>query len=79
MKVYDMAPPINTRSTRFKRLLMNPILSETLAPPRTPMNGRLGDDSNCPKMSNSLATNRPTTRGLPIIACGRATIDASLR
>ena len=58
---------------------MKPILSDTLPPPRMPTNGRGGFDSKRSRISSSLATSMPTTRGLPFMAAGTATIEASLR
>ena len=40
--VYDIPPPISTLSAMFNRLVMTPILSETLAPPRIATTGFSG-------------------------------------
>ena len=56
-----------------------PILSDTFAPPSTTTNGLAGFASASDKKRSSFSIRNPTTRGLPVIALGTATIEASGR
>ena len=58
-----MPPPMMMVSAFSSRLLMTPILSDTLAPPSTATKGRLGFSRAPPMISSSRATSRPDTAG----------------
>ena len=58
------------------RAVMNAILSETLAPPMIASIGRFGVAIS-PSMTSSSGDEEADHRGLPFIAVGTATIDAS--
>ena len=78
-KVYAIAPPMISLSTRDRKFWITSILSETFAPPRIATSGRSGLFSTRPRYSSSflhqqarggarheLRQCRPPTRGRPV-------------
>ena len=58
-----MPPPMMTVSAISSRLLMTPILEETLEPPRMATRGRLGLARAPPMISSSFWIRKPDTAG----------------
>ena len=58
-----MPPPMITVSAISSRLLITPILEETLLPPRIATRGRLGLASAPPMTSSSFSIRKPETAG----------------
>ena len=58
-----MPPPMMMVSAMFSRLLMTPILEETLLPPKMATRGRLGSAMAPPRNSSSFWIRKPETAG----------------
>ena len=62
-KVLAIAPPMRMASARRRKLATTPILSDTLAPPRTRTNGRSGDSTSRDRTSTSFCSSSPAAQG----------------
>ena len=58
-----MPPPMMTVSAISRRLLITPILEETLLPPKIATRGRLGLANAPPMMRSSFSIRNPDTAG----------------